>query len=108
MMDPLYRFLPWDHVSLGQHLRQAREATMGLLLVAPPDSEVSRIARETVVAMDRLRSEMDCHLQVTRPLRRDPRRMTRQIYGGLTHISGCLTNEEEREKDDFAGWELEE
>lgn len=40
MMDPLYRFLPWDHVSLGQRLRQAREATMGLLLVAPPDSEV--------------------------------------------------------------------
>lgn len=34
--------------------------------------------------------------------------MTRHIYGGLTHISGCLTNEEEREKDDFAGWELEE
>lgn len=34
MMDPLYRFLPWDHVSLGQRLRQAREATMGLLLVA--------------------------------------------------------------------------
>jgi len=37
MIDPLYRFLPWDHVSLGQRLRQAREATMGLLLVAPPE-----------------------------------------------------------------------
>lgn len=108
MIDPLFRFLPCDHASLGQRLREAREATMGLLLVAPPNSKVSRIARETIAAVDRLRSEMDCHLQVTRPLRRDPRRMTRHIYGGLTHLAGCLASEAERDNDHFAGWELED
>jgi hypothetical protein len=81
---------------------------MGLLLVAPPDSDVSRLAHQTIAAVDSLRSEMDCHLQVTRSLRRDPRRMTRHIYGGQTHISGCLASKSDQEADDFAGWELEE
>ena len=108
MMDPLYRFTPWDHVVLGEKLRGCRGAVMGLLAVAPPDSETSRIARETIAAMDRLRSEMDCHLQITRPLRRDPRRLTQHIYAGPTHFAGCLTTEEERAQDDFAGWEMED
>ena len=108
MMDPLYRFTPWDHVVLGEKLRGCRGAVMGLLAVAPPDSEASRIARETIAAVDRLRSEMDCHLQITRALRRDPRRLTQHIYAAPTHFAGCLTREEERAQDDFAGWELED
>ncbi len=108
MMDPLYRFTPWDHVVLGEKLRACRGAMMGLLAVAPPDSETSRIARETIAAVDRLRSEMDCHLQTTRSLRRDPRRLTPHIYAGQTHVSGCLASEAECELDDFAGWELED
>lgn len=108
MMDPLFRFTPWDHVVLGKRLRECREAVMGLLIVTPTDSEANRIARHTVAAVDRLRSDMDCHLQMTRPLRRDPRRISRHIYGGQTHISGCLASEADRKLDDFAGWELEE
>jgi hypothetical protein len=107
-MDPLYRFRPWDHVGLGQRLRACREVVMDLLAAAPPDSETSRIACQTVAAVDRLRSEMDCHLQTTGALRRDPRGLTRHVYGGPTHISGCLVSEADRERDDFAGWELEE
>lgn len=84
-MDPLFRFTPWDHVVLGKRLRECREAVMGLLIVAPLDGEANRIARHTAAAVDRLRSELDCHLQMTRPLRRDPRRLSRHIYGGHAH-----------------------
>ncbi|TQE98587.1 MAG: hypothetical protein FKY71_13030 [Spiribacter salinus] len=108
MMDPLHRFTPYDHVVLGEKLRDCRSAVMGLLAVAPTDSETVGIARQTIAALDQLRSEMDCHLQTTRPLRRDPRRMTRHIYGDQTHISGCLASEADLKLDDFAGWELEE
>lgn len=108
MMDPLYRFTPWDHIVLGDKLRGCRGAVMGLLAAAPPESETSRIARETIAAVDRLRSEMDCHLHITRALRRDPRHLTQHIYTGPSCFSGCLTTEEERAQEDFAGWELED
>lgn len=108
MMDPLYRFTPWDHVMLGERLRGCRGAIMDLLAVAPPEGETSRLARETIAAVDRLRTEMDCHMQITRPLRRDPRRLSRHVYGGQSHFSGCLANADERALDDFAGWEMED
>jgi hypothetical protein len=74
----------------------------------PRPTARSAAARETVAALDRLRSEMDCHLQVTRPCGAIRGADAAQVYGGLTRFSGCGTNAEEREKDDFAGWELEE
>ena len=81
---------------------------MDLLAIAPPESETSRLARETIAAVDRLRTEMDCHMQITRPLRRDPRRLSRHVYGGQAHFSGCLAGAEDRALDDFAGWEMED
>ena len=93
---------------LGERLRGCRGAIMDLLAVPPPESETSHRAREAIAAVDRLRMEMDCHMQITRPLRRDPQRLSRHVYGGQAHFSGCLAGAEERALDDFAGWEMED
>ena len=42
------------------------------------------------------------------PPRRDPQRLSRHVYGGQAHFSGCLAGAEERALDDFAGWEMED
>jgi hypothetical protein len=97
-----------DHVMLGNRIRECREALMYLLRHSIAGSPHHREAKLAIAALDRLRSELDCHLQETTPRARDPRRLADRVYAGRERLVACLATPAERRRDSFAGWEMDE
>ena len=104
---PLFLTLD-DHVVLGNRVRDCREVLMHLLVNATPGSALHRGARQSITALDRLRTDLDCHLQQNTPRARDPRRLVARVYADSKRFIACLATAEERCRDGFAGWEVDE
>jgi len=97
-----------DHVALGNRMRACREVMMHVVMQSIPRTTPHVEARLAIAALDRLRTELDCHVRVTTPRDRDPRRLAEKVYFGPHALVGSMAGHEERWDDDFACWELEE
>ncbi|MBW7057920.1 hypothetical protein KY389_14785 [Paracoccus bogoriensis] len=96
-----------DHVVIGNRLRACREALLLVLTSAVPGTDTHREADRCLIAMDRLRAELDCDLRGVAHYERDPRRLTGKVYYGHVRFVGSGEGPEEHWNDDFAAWVLD-
>jgi hypothetical protein len=108
MTDAPLDLTPDDHVVLGNRIRACREVLMHVVVTAIPGTTPHVEARRSIAALDRLRTELDCHIRMNTPRERDPRRLAEKVYFGAAQFIGSIASHEERWDDDFACWELEE
>lgn len=97
-----------DHVVLGNRVRACREALLHVVAAATPGTITHVEASRTIVALDRLRDELDCDLRAATSGERDPRGLMAKVYSGLTRFVGSGVAHEERWDDDFARWDPDE
>lgn len=97
---------PDDHVRYGNAIRQCRETLLDLVEKAIPGTSHQVRARECLVELDRLRTELEIHLYGMVPPQRDPRHLRTSVYGGLSSFAWNRLARDDRARDAFASWDV--
>jgi len=97
---------PDDHVRYGNAIRDCRESLLDLVEKAIPGTIHHVQARQCLVEIDRLRTEMEIHLHGMVPPRRDPRHLRTSVYSGLSSFGWKRLGREDRARDAFASWDV--
>lgn len=98
---------PDDHVSYGNAIRHCRESLLDLVEKAIPGTIHQVRARECLVVLDRLRTELEIHLYGMVAPQRDPRHLRTSVYGGLSSLTWKRPAHVDRARDAFASWDVE-
>lgn len=96
-----------DHINYGNVLRNCRGAILDLIEKSIPDTVHHAQARQCLIKLDRLRTELEIQLHSLVPPNRDPRHLRTSVYSGLKPLTRKLPARDEQTRDAFAHWDVE-
>ncbi|CAA7619062.1 hypothetical protein [Magnetospirillum sp. SS-4] len=103
---PIPPFVPEEHIEIGNRMRDMRASLMLVVRRMLLGSPIHDDALAAIMALDRVRTHLDCDLHMLVRASRDPRQMVSKVYSGTDNLVWRDYSMEEIVTDDFAVWGL--